>query len=129
VIDRQRIQGLLADLNSDRFEVRDRASRELIRLGEQVDLFLRELLVGKPPLEVRKRIEAIREEILLTARGVVLPGETLRSLRAIQVLERIGSEEALRILDRLAKGASEARLTREAKASLQRLARRPAARL
>ena len=40
------------------------------------------------------------------------------------VLEAIGSAEAKQLLESLANGAPEANLTREAKAALERLARR-----
>ncbi len=46
-------------------------------------------------------------------------------LRALEVLEHIGTAEARSLLEDLAKGVPEARLTREAKASLTRLAKRP----
>ena len=44
-------------------------------------------------------------------------------LRAVAVLERIGTPQARRVLATLAGGAEGARLTREAQASLQRLRR------
>ncbi len=50
----------------------------------------------------------------------------LRSLRVMAVLEDIGIPEARRLLEELAKGTPESRLTREAKATLQRLQRRAA---
>ncbi len=49
--------------------------------------------------------------------------EDLRTLRAIEVLERIASPESRAVLKTLASGSQESRLTREAKASLERLAR------
>jgi len=49
--------------------------------------------------------------------------ESLRSSRAIELLERLGTAEARTVLDELAQGTSAARRTREAKASLDRLAR------
>ena len=54
----------------------------------------------------------------------VLPPETMRTIRAIMVLERIGSPEAQGVLETLARGAPGARETEEAKASVQNLARR-----
>jgi hypothetical protein len=48
-------------------------------------------------------------------------------LRCVEVLEDAGTPAARRLLARLAEGSPQARLTREAKASLQRLAKRPAA--
>ena len=51
--------------------------------------------------------------------------ETIRRLRAIQVLERIASKEAKLLLTDLAKGPEDAQETRAAKASLRRLSQRP----
>jgi hypothetical protein len=48
-----------------------------------------------------------------------------RALRAVAVLEQIGTPEARQVLEVLRQGPAEARLTREAKAALTRLARRP----
>lgn len=52
-------------------------------------------------------------------------GEHLQALRAVEVLEWIGTPQAQEILRALAAGAPGARLTQEASASLQRLAGRP----
>jgi hypothetical protein len=49
------------------------------------------------------------------------PPGLLRELRAVEVLERIGSKEACSLLENLAAGAPEATLTVEAKASLARM--------
>jgi hypothetical protein len=48
----------------------------------------------------------------------------MRLLRTIEVLEHAATPEARQFLEKLAAGATEARLTREAKASLERLSRR-----
>jgi hypothetical protein len=50
----------------------------------------------------------------------------MRLLRALEALENAGTTEAIRLLDTVATGAPEARLTREAQSSLARLAKRKA---
>ena len=68
---------------------------------------------------------ARRLDALLTQAANVEPSPALlRGLRAIAVLEQIGTPEAKQLLLNLAAGAPEARLTREAKAALGRLVRR-----
>jgi WD40 repeat protein len=56
-----------------------------------------------------------------TSLGPIASGETLRRLRAIAVLEKIGTPEARRVLERMATGLERARETRDAKAALRRL--------
>ncbi|HEV3446403.1 MAG TPA: hypothetical protein VG099_17300 [Gemmataceae bacterium] len=70
--------------------------------------------------------EFSRLEQLLQKLEVPRPGETIQALRAIEVLEHAGTTEARQFLQSLAKGAPAALLTREAKASLKRLASQPA---
>jgi hypothetical protein len=54
----------------------------------------------------------------------IIEPETLRMLRAVEVLELAGTQEARAVLEALSKGAPEARLTRQAGAALKRLERR-----
>jgi HEAT repeat protein len=114
--DVKRLGQLIADLDNDDFAVRERAQRELERMGEDAAPVLRKALAGKPALEVRRRIESI----LKMARRLSL--ETLQVVRAVEVLENIGTPEARELLKSLADGVPEAVLTQEAKASLERLA-------
>lgn len=91
-------------------------------MGESAQVLLRKALANKPSAEARRRLEA-----LLTRMPKPLPtGETLRQLRAPEVLELIGTPEARRVLQTLAQGAREAHLTEEARAALDRLAKRTA---
>jgi hypothetical protein len=53
-------------------------------------------------------------------------GERLRAVRAVEALERSASTEARGLLRALAAGVPQARLTREARAALDRLSKRPA---
>lgn len=114
------LRRLLADLDSPEFAVRENAQRGLAELGLAAELALRQALQEKPALEVRRRLEQLLE-MLAESRA---SGGRVRALRALEVLEQNGGPEAQRVLSHLAQGASEARLTREAKAVLQRLARR-----
>jgi hypothetical protein len=50
-----------------------------------------------------------------------LPEERLRAIRAMQLLERLGSAEAREFLEELSRGAASARLTRDAQEALTRL--------
>ncbi len=113
------LRRLVQDLDSPRFERREEASRRLAELGEDAEPTLRKALADKPSAEARKRLE----RILALPRSVPLP-EALRSLRALQILEAIGDEPARRVLGRLAGGAADSRLTREARAAGDRLRRR-----
>jgi hypothetical protein len=117
-----RITALIADLDSDRFGVREKATAGLEGFGELAEPLLRKALAGQPSLEARRRIGRLLEKLS----GPVTVPEQRRALRALEVLEAIGSPEARQVLRGLLKGAPEARLTREARGSLERLARRPA---
>ena len=76
---------------------------------------------------IQERLVRFRlRTILSQAPGLVTAPETLRSLRAIEVLEHIATPEARQLLARLADGAPGAWQTREAKAALERLERKPA---
>jgi RNA polymerase sigma factor (sigma-70 family) len=116
--DAWRLAALLAGLGNEQFQAREQATRELEKLGEVALPALRKALAGDPPLEVKRRLEVLLEKM----EGASLPSETLRPVRAVEVLEYIGTAEARAIVERLARdGAAEARLTREAEAALRRM--------
>ncbi len=115
----QRLAHLVADLDDDKFEVRERATKELAQLGELAVPTLRQTLRVTRSAEVRLRAKRLLQQF----DKPVPTGEALRSLRAVAVLEHIGTAEAQEVLKTLAKGTPEAQLTQEAKASLERLAK------
>ena len=119
--DQKLLDKLIAQLDNSLFEVREKASQELE--NEHVaELSLRKALSAQQPsLEVRRRLERLVEKL----EGPVTSPETLRALRALEVLEHIGTAEARQVLAGLAQGAPAAHLTEEAKASLDRLGKRP----
>lgn len=111
------IKQLIANLDGERFEVREKAAKDLEELGDSAGPALREVLESKPSLEVRRRVE----RLLARLDERELSAERLQALRAVEVLERAGTAEARQVLAALAAGAPGAWLTRQAKASLMRL--------
>jgi hypothetical protein len=106
----------VADLDSDSFKLREAASKRLKELGQQAESALRAALASKPSPEKRRRIE----ELLAAFQRAPSPPapQELRQLRALIVLERIGTPEAQRLLEDVAKGPESSRLTHQARASL-----------
>jgi RNA polymerase sigma factor (sigma-70 family) len=104
----------LTELESNTFAVRQKAEEELEKFGPPVLPALRECLEKKKPLEVTRRLEDLIKRL-------DQPSDELRALRALRVLEMIDTAEARQLIDTLAQGAADARLTREAKAALRRL--------
>jgi hypothetical protein len=117
--DPRRVQRLLADLDAKVFAVRQKAEEELKGLGELASEAVRLLLQANPSLEVEKRARRILAEQALDTEP-----ERLRLVRAVTVLEQIGSPQARKLLQAWSRGAEGALLTREAKAALHRLNQR-----
>jgi len=116
----KRIVRLINQLDDEHFATREEATAELAKLGEKAEPALRNALSSRPSLEVRRRIEPLLEKL----EGVPASPQTLRQTRAIAVLESIGTAEAQQILNTLAQGMPEARITREAQAAVARLSAR-----
>jgi hypothetical protein len=111
----------IRDLDSDDFDVRELATKELATHCDAASAALRRALADSASAELRSRVMKLLEAIDAPMAAL----ERLRSWRAVTVLEQIADTESRRALEGLAKGAPEARLTREAKAALHRLARDP----
>jgi hypothetical protein len=114
----ERVKHLLADLDSDQFERREAAARQLTELGELAEPALREALGKNPALDLRRRIEQLLSSL---DTPVIRSPQMLRGIRAVCVLEQIGTSSAQEILENIATGAPSVRLTREAKSALERL--------
>ncbi|MBY0522484.1 MAG: hypothetical protein K2R98_03765 [Gemmataceae bacterium] len=118
-IDAAVIARWVEDLSSNHFEVRRRATVELEKLGPLAESALRKRLGANPPLEETTRIDQLLEKLT----GPVTEPDLLRSLRAVESLEHMATPEAKSLLEALARGASGARQTEEARAALERLAK------
>jgi hypothetical protein len=111
----------LLELEDPKYAVRDKARRELEHLGDLVLPALRQRQQDSPPLLSQRQIESLRDKL----EAAPPSRELLRVLRAIEVLELIGSAEARRILESLAAGVPEHRVTQAAADALRRLRLRP----
>jgi WD40 repeat protein len=114
----RRIPQWIADLDDNRFPVREKAMKGLAEQGARAALPLRQALKGGLTEEARRRIEAL----LAKAPGTVSDG--LAVMRALHVLEQIGTPEARAVLREVAEAGGETPAGREARASLSRLEKR-----
>jgi RNA polymerase sigma factor (sigma-70 family) len=113
------VRPLIARLDADEFADREAGWKALLALGEAAVPALRQALKGKLSAEQKKRIEQALTAAMAPA--AVLTGDALRQVRAISVLERVATPDALTLLAELAAGNPEARLTREAAAASARV--------
>src|SRR5207244_3114473 len=81
--DAQCVARLITDLDSEQFNARTQAMRELEQLGEGVVPALLRALESKPSAELRRRAEQLLEKLSNQNPS----GEKLRALRAIELLE------------------------------------------
>lgn len=115
-VDAKKIEDLIKQLDSDSFEEREKAEVELKSLGASAMKPMQATLDAKPSPEVRKRLEN-----LLSVFTVDISSADRQKLRAIGLLEKIGTPEALEVLQAVSKGTGEAVMTEAAKKALQRM--------
>jgi hypothetical protein len=119
----RRLRQLLADLDSDEFDVRDSASTELARLGIDAGDAIEKSLRGASSPEAKKRLGQLFA--LLPERRDLPPAAIVQQLRAVEVLERIATPAARDLLRHLATGPSDDRICCDACRAVQRLEHRP----
>jgi RNA polymerase sigma factor (sigma-70 family) len=110
---------LVANLDNEQFAVRQKATEELGKLGFVAEGALRDALEKGPTLEASRRIKTLLEKLEV----VSWTGERLTKLRCLELLQRIDTPAAERILETLAKEAPEYWVMKEAKGGLKRLTR------
>jgi WD40 repeat protein len=104
-------------LNSDKWAVRQQAVKDLKQMGTAAEGLLCQLLDGNPALEQRLRVQPLLDALY----GPSTWPERLRLLRALEVLERIGDDDARALVEALANGAPGAWLTVQAGLAQKRL--------
>jgi WD40 repeat protein len=114
----RQIERWIAELDAEAYEAREEATRALRKAGPAARMALHKALEAKPSLEQKLRLEALLADLNRTRPSP----QMLRPTRALELLERIGTPEARRLLDSLAQGSPEAPLTQQARAARDRLA-------
>lgn len=122
LVDPARVEQLFADLNSEVFVRRDKATQELERYGRWMEGRLQAALMQPPTLEVKRRLERLLS-LLRSAAALSLRQERLRIHRVLSILERANTPGARKVIDDLVRGAPEPELQKEAEASLRRALR------
>ncbi len=106
----------IAELSSKDFKTREAATSDLKRVAEVARPLLMEARRASTSAEGQQRLDEVLDY------APPLPSDdAARGLRALAVLERIGTQAAVGALKALAEGAPDAELTREAVAARGRL--------
>lgn len=116
----ERVPVFLRDLDSDDFETRDAGARELKRIAASAQVELLRALKSPSSLEFRRRVE----QLLAALPAGPVPaqaGESLRRIRAIEVLEHIADPQAISVLKTLANRQPSGSEAGAARAALARL--------
>src|SRR5262249_32935110 len=80
---------LVAGLDGEDFKSRQKARGELEKLGEECEPILRQALAKRPSAEMRRNLQELLSKLEETRKEP--SGEVLRGVRAVEVLEQIGT--------------------------------------
>jgi WD40 repeat protein len=114
------LQKWIDQLVDDQPSARQQAEALLREADRLAEAALRGAADKHPSRAVRQAAAKVLEQL----DGPLVPPGLLRELRALEVLEHIGSPETVAVLERLAGGAPESRLTQETRSTLVRLNRK-----
>jgi hypothetical protein len=111
---------LVAELDDADFQVREKATKALLAVGPAaLPRIVKRLRDGELSLDARRRLEKVRDA--LEEKLPEGPGGSLGLVRATEVLERLATAAALRVLERMAEGVGPP--AEEAQASVRRAKR------
>jgi WD40 repeat protein len=117
----EQIKSWINELDAESYKARERAHQQLVIHIEQSEKQLRETLAQSKSAEQRDRIT----KIIDASFSAIPQPDQLQQLRAIEVLEQIGTSESRELLQTIAKSDLPPRITRDAAESLKRLETRP----
>jgi hypothetical protein len=112
------IEEWVADLDSPKYPLRERATRELLAVGEMAVVPLQRLLEKNPSGEAKNRATLILKKIEQPVRSP----DRLRVLEAIDLLERVRTAKAVALLEEIGRDALIGQIRREAEQAARRAA-------
>jgi WD40 repeat protein len=118
-VDHKPIGALIQDLASVKYSERERATRELEKIGVAAEPALRKFAASTSSAEARRRAELLLAHLKHPSQNP----QRRTEIRYLELLERIGGDEAKQLLESLSQGDPDAALTMDAKAALERLRR------
>jgi WD40 repeat protein len=113
----EQVKRWLGELGSPDFKTRDTAERALSDVADAARSLVRAAADKSANSEATARLE----RILLRLESFSTGSNGRRVMRAVEVVERLRTPAAVKLLERWAGGATDALLTTEAKASLKRV--------
>jgi hypothetical protein len=113
----EKIKGLIQELQNQNGGARRRAMTELRKHGEAA------LGALNQSAEEQRHNQAVQVMIVKLEKQVASP-DRQRALKAVRALENMNTDGATALLNKLSHGAPGARLTTEAKAALERIAKK-----
>ncbi len=119
-LDPKELPALVSALRSEEVTTQLRAIVRLKSFGIQASPSLFRALADESEAAVRRRIEGVLESI----GDFPISAQALQRTRAIQLLEQLGTQDAVKILMKLAKTSPATPASRDAQAALDRLKRR-----
>ena len=123
-VDTSAVPKLIAELDSNDFATRDKAFKALAPYGSRAPSLLECKLQEKElPLELQNSLKRLIQAAE-SSEGRGPSAADLRVIRAILVLEQIGTPQAQAILEKVARGDEGSALTVAARGALQNLDRR-----
>ncbi len=118
-IDRHQFKQWIAELDDDRFAVRENAMKELIDSGELAEAALRDSLAGGLSLEAAGRVTRVLDKLPVAAPHPT----TLAALRSLELLELMNTPEARTLIEEMSRDAGDPIRKREAELTLKRVKR------
>ncbi len=116
-VDAKTIAAMIAKLDSEDFEEREKAEADLAKIGEPVASAIQKALRETKSAEQRMRLQRLAEK-------VKEPADRIQARRGLEVLLALGTPEAKELIETLSKGSDKAWLSGEAKSALERFSKK-----